>query len=271
MGNEKYKGVRDSRAIARLLGHGSVATGLRSYCHLMTLWSDSLIDDYSSKAKILDCAINLSEKIRSVKNSKKELSSKQELQSLGLTRIFQFLSLYSQGNSMSSIVNSLGICPDQVVTLVSSLTEVSFKLFPEFEKEKAFRKLLNKIKPADWGRLISFAEQLEESAVEIEIDIEVGDLSSHISNRAHWFARNITQLKFFVQILQWLNVESNEIKIYRKGVDETMWEVLGKYQLSIDNKVRHDPLSFVNERGGLVMLLFYRETLELREMDLYFR
>ncbi|TNC82817.1 MAG: hypothetical protein C9356_02815 [Oleiphilus sp.] len=244
LGSKEYRGVRETRAIMRLMGHASVKPGHKSYTHIMTLWSDRLVKDYRhQQVTPLSSAIDVLTKLKPKQRKRSAVNDSMPGDN-GLVRLFHLLGGYARGRNWADLVHLLEIDCDLASRLKRTISEVAEKRYAEEKNSLKF--MLSKIKPDAWQRLITHSETVLLEQLQGLSVMSENELPNLVSVRGHFFARTSEQVKTIVSWFEFFGVEGSDLKIYEGVYDsDELTNALHGYKRSLVRKFIGDPFRYM--------------------------
>lgn len=250
LGDEEYRGLRETRSLSRAMGHSYPKQTYKSYCHLTSIWSDELIKDYRvQQTKPLESAIDILKHLES-KSRVKSIEKKTLTLNEQLKRTLTLLNSLGHGGALAETAQQLELDLDKSEHLLQALKLISAKRFPK--SEEPFKDYLNSIRPAAWASMIGFAENAPIDDL-IDLEFELSSFINRVSLRGHIFGKTENEITSIVSLLKFLEIEPGQVKIYpAKAFNLDASTLLGEYASSIDEKIQQDPFKFRNTVGDPV-------------------
>lgn len=220
-------------AIRRFVGHGATDTLTRSYLHLLGCWVDDLTVSYRNTTPLrkLTHAIDL-EQYKCAGGIDHELLNRLPLPTQALTPLLAMraLRLVSRGKPHEEVSDSLGISPQQTMTLVEAIERLSRTTKPSGSAKRTngethatlgyLREFLSRISEDGWRRLTTHLQKIETHAREStesdcpQIAISIDQLLELIGPTRHILLWEPQHFDLARRFLNYVDVENDSWVLY---------------------------------------------------------
>lgn len=218
---------RSPMALARLMGHSSPTTGMRSYNHLLTEWADQLTPVTSQRIEVSG-VINTKDFKKYKAPKLKKISI--EYQPASMENIFKVLRLVAIGWSYDKAGHQLGLSPAVVQSLGKTFNQANDKM--RFNKRGDKSKvigaelphaLLRYVTSDAWQRILSIVAAIpDETLKNLPALPSLEELPNLVSRHRQVFIETEEHANLVKLVLELFSIDKNHYSVCAKNDDPNM-------------------------------------------------